>query len=1431
MRPYLIGIALVISQRSMQRMVRRFWGGLFTLVIALAVLVQLGREAFPLLNDYRDDISQILGKRLGVDISIGEVAASWSGLRPEIELRSVVVSSLQDNTIFKVRRVNAQLSLLDSLFKGTLRWRRLAFYELETTLVQSEQGPWQLKYLKSRASKRPDLRARDPLDVFLFGRRIEIENASFNLEFRTGHESVLSVPKITLENDRDFHRVTASAAVVDEAGEEQQHFIFTVEGTGDPRDADNFDSVGYLALKKFPMEKVVAAFAGSHWQNQAGNRWNEGHRLDMELWYRGSTKKGVTVRGHLRSDGLPLNVPEHFTLPNQLSSDITGKWHPKDGWTLSLQQLALHWPEFKSPVVNAQLSGGLGQSPKLAIDHVDLNAWHVLTERVGVLQGKAAEALDTLKPEGVLSNVEIAFGDASSGYFRLAANLEDVGVMSYKGAPEIRQLDGYLSASAFDGYVDILNQENFKIHFPKVYEEPMAFDKATGRVAWTVDREQHSAYVSSSKLTLVEGNEAAHGYLHLDIPTQQDGREAYMTLVIGMANGPVSLHHKYVPVVIPSNLKDWLGRSIGNGSASDLAFIYHGSISKNAKIPPAIQLHANVHNGNLAFDPQWPALTDVHGRLRLDNRHLDVQVKKASLLGNRVKNAEVLLIDNPEGEGLALSIQGQLNSNAGAAMNLLQNSPVRSVFGATFDSWQFDGDVSAAIALQIPLTSNAQGMRQSVNVSFSGAEVDMRDLNLRIDKVKGRLLYDSHKGLVAKKMTGQIWGRPVTASIDSPIVSSTKKPVRETRIQFSGEFDVASIRDWTLRPELGFVDGGAHVNGVITIPARGLHEHFLEVELSSALQGVGFELPEPMGKTLKEEKDFLLNLRLFEGYQHYQFEYDNLVTLRMRTGEKIENSAQVSIGEASIDLQPGFFDVLGRVDHFDLEVWDEVKERYFAYIDAGEELNPQEDQDALLPIRLNLDIGTASLGDAVIEGVHVNGLGTENQWELRVASELTAGDITVRNTDGQTQLQMDLDFLRFVSEHGRNDDNDLQLGDEDSDTIKDSNNAAAGNPDAWLMADIDLSKLTFPVQFSVQELSFDGAPYGRWAFDLMPIERGIVLSKIQANIRGLAIGEPMPEIVVEEAVEAPRKKQKYGKFGQSKGKVADKSARERYTLEALAKPHAEFVWTQHDTGNQSTFRGTLMANDVGAQLEAWGLEKLLESRQGIVTAEVSWPGAPDEISLQKVAGKVVFDMEDGSFIRGANEGDNGLLRLIALFNFDTIARRLKLDFTDLAKEGFGFESVHGEFDFQNGWVYINEPLVVDSTSSKIQMAGTLDLIEEKIDAELVATLPVAGDITVAAALIAGLPAAVGVFLVSQMFEEQVDKASSINYSVRGDWEDPKIKFRKIFDDSAASAKGREVESMSRQNSRSVDPAPLDSPPGVPLEPTPETEPELVPLPY
>lgn len=1363
---------------------RRFWGSVFTVIIAIAVCIQLGREAFPLLNEYRGEISRQLSHTLGVKIEIGEVAASWKGLTPKLDLKDVTVTA--DSTqIFNIKRASAELSLLDSLADWRFSWRRISFDQFETTLAQDESGHWSVVGLKSKAAagdKRFNI--DDPLDVFLFGRRIDISDIQIHLLFRTGHSTELVIPQMSLENDRDFHRLMAEINVDDES----EALSLVVEGIGDPRDKETFSAKGYLALNQFPMEKVLAAVGADFWQSDDELVWKEGHRLDLSAWFEGNSTQGLDFKGMLISDGLPIKLPDDVILPRQVDARFTGKWHGRDGWEFLLQNLGISWEHQQAPPINVKVYGNAQGEVGFLADEVIVGDWMKTVEGMGLYRGIVGEVLSSLKPRGTLKNVDVQLRSKRQGFFHLNAYAENAAVDVYKGVPNLEGVNGFVSANAFGGFVNVDSRDGFVLNLPRVYNEPIHFDTAHGQVSWSIDVENKITHINSGLLEVTakspvgEGLEKANGYLYLELPFKKELGESKMVLSLGLKQAHASSHHRYVPKVVPQALYSWLNKSIQGGEVGNIGFLYSGSVMKNPEVKPSIQVFADVNDATLKFDPQWPALENIDAQLFVDNAHLSVEVTEAEMQGNHVSGAVIELVKAEQGSGRAVRIVGALQSDASAAMKLLNESPIRTAIGTAFDQWKVDGDVSAAIRLLVPVNKEYGKGSHKVSVGFSNADIEMPDLNLRVAKISGALGYESGRGVFSEGLSGRVWGKPVKATIETKHTADSAG----TYIHFSGPVDSADIFKWTNRPELYFVNGSSPVTGTIAIPHKGVKPYQLAVNLNTQLKGTEISLPAPLNKAKEESKNLDIQIKVFGDRQEYQFDYESWVAFDFNQGEEGLIGARLALAEERRPVSKGFFDVSGRVKEFDLEAWNTARNDYFNYLDdiekesrhraSGESNDVARNDSHFMPVRMDLGVEHCTLGGLNIEDLRVTGLGSSEKWRLHLDSDFLRGQVTVF-TD-ETPILMDLDYLHFPASE------ESALTESSADVSSDpKQSTTTGLKRESVLAGIDLQR-AIPIDFVTRDFALGGASFGAWQFELRPVENGISVNNIRADVRGMSVVSLAEKDPILASIE-----------GESSGVQAATASQ---PVETISEPQdlkegARFVWLQTPQGQHSFFDGQITADNVADVLTAWGQEKMFNSESVVLNLRTQWDGAPDQVTLEGVEGLISFDMRNGNFVRGAEAGENPLLRLLALFNFDTIARRLQLDFSDLARQGFAYDRVFGELEFGGGEVLLETPLVVESTSSRVQWAGTINMIDETLDTEMVVTLPVAGNLAVATAFVMGLPAGLGVYVVGKLFKKQVDKVSSINYAVTGNWEDPKIKVRRIFNDTAAKNKGKAVK--------------------------------------
>jgi uncharacterized protein (TIGR02099 family) len=233
-------------------------------------------------------------------------------------------------------------------------------------------------------------------------------------------------------------------------------------------------------------------------------------------------------------------------------------------------------------------------------------------------------------------------------------------------------------------------------------------------------------------------------------------------------------------------------------------------------------------------------------------------------------------------------------------------------------------------------------------------------------------------------------------------------------------------------------------------------------------------------------------------------------------------------------------------------------------------------------------------------------------------------------------------------------------------------------------------------------------------------------------------------------------------------------------LESASPGH--YSWVQGQDA-RSEFSGSLSFADLGKTLEQFGYEEILETQSGRLDMALEWPGGPQDFSLAALAGSINVDIGQGNFA-AVSAGASGTLRVVSILNLAEIVQRLSL--THMFESGVPFNTIEGQVFFHNGTIEV-AALNVQGGASSFQFSGVSEVVSRSLNGDLVVTLPVANNLAWVAALTAGLPVAAGVFVLSKLFETQVNRLTSLMYSTTGTWDEPRVQFERVFDDSSSAA--------------------------------------------
>ena len=208
-----------------------------------------------------------------------------------------------------------------------------------------------------------------------------------------------------------------------------------------------------------------------------------------------------------------------------------------------------------------------------------------------------------------------------------------------------------------------------------------------------------------------------------------------------------------------------------------------------------------------------------------------------------------------------------------------------------------------------------------------------------------------------------------------------------------------------------------------------------------------------------------------------------------------------------------------------------------------------------------------------------------------------------------------------------------------------------------------------------------------------------------------------------------------------------------------------------------TAKGIALSN-LDMVLKGWGFAPSVTSQEFRLDVDGRWPGSPAWVATKRFSGSLDASLSKGQFVE--IEGSAQALRVFGLLNFNSIGRRLRLDFSDLFGKGLSYDRVKGLLVASDGVYVTREPITLTGPSSNLELNGTLDMVGDRVDAKLLVTLPVTNNLPIAA-LIVGAPAVGGaLFLIDKLIGDRVARFASVRYDVKGPWKEPKITFDKPF---------------------------------------------------
>ncbi|EMQ3194498.1 AsmA2 domain-containing protein YhdP [Escherichia coli] len=798
------------------------------LVVIAALLVSGLRIALPHLDAWRPEILNKIESATGMPVEASQLSASWQNFGPTLEAHDIR-AELKDGGEFSVKRVTLALDVWQSLLHMRWQFRDLTFWQLRfrtNTPITSGGSDDSLE-----ASHISDLFLRQ-FDHF------DLRDSEVSFLTPSGQRAELAIPQLTWLNDPRRHRAEGLVSLSSLTG---QHGVMQVRM--DLRDDEGLLSNGRVWLQADDID--LKPWLGKWMQD---NIALETAQFSLEGWM--TIDKGDVTGGDvwLKQGGASwLGEKQTHTLSvDNLTAHITRE---NPGWQFSIPDTRITmdgkpWPSGALTLawIPEQDVGGKDnkRSDELRIRASNLELAGL--EGIRPLAAKLSPALGDVwrstQPSGKINTLALDIPLQAADKTRFQASWSDLAWKQWKLLPGAEHFSGTLSGSVENGLLTA-SMKQAKMPYETVFRAPLEIADGQATISW-LNNDKGFQLDGRNIDVKAKAVHARGGFRYL----QPANDEPWLGILAGISTDDGSQAWRYFPEnLMGKDLVDYLSGAIQGGEADNATLVYGG----NPQLFPykhnegQFEVLVPLRNAKFAFQPDWPALTNLDIELDFINDGLWMKTDGVNLGGVRASNLTAVIPDYSKEK---LLIDADIKGPGKAVGPYFDETPLKDSLGATLQELQLDGDVNARLHLDIPL--NGELVTAKGEVTLRNNSLFIKPLDSTLKNLSGKFSF----------INGDLQSEPLTASwFNQPlnVDFSTKEGAKayQVAVNLNGNWQPAKT---SVLPEAvnEALSGSVAWDGKVGIDLPYHAGATYNVELNGDLNNVSSHLPSPLAKLAGE---------------------------------------------------------------------------------------------------------------------------------------------------------------------------------------------------------------------------------------------------------------------------------------------------------------------------------------------------------------------------------------------------------------------------------------------------------------------------------------------------------------------------------------------------------------------------------------------------
>ena len=191
--------------------------------------------------------------------------------------------------------------------------------------------------------------------------------------------------------------------------------------------------------------------------------------------------------------------------------------------------------------------------------------------------------------------------------------------------------------------------------------------------------------------------------------------------------------------------------------------------------------------------------------------------------------------------------------------------------------------------------------------------------------------------------------------------------------------------------------------------------------------------------------------------------------------------------------------------------------------------------------------------------------------------------------------------------------------------------------------------------------------------------------------------------------------------------------------------------------------------DFGASMDQLGYPGMFDEGKINLSGYLTWDDALTKWKPNLTSGEIGFIANDGTVSNVANSASN---TVVGLLNYDTLLQRMSVDVSDVLKGGIAYHSLAGKMTVNDGIIQV-DGVYMDGPSVEMAVQGSTDWVSKEHDLMAGVESKIGKSLTTITTLINPIQG-LFTYLAQEILEEMDFELFTLQYQIRGTWDEPEI---------------------------------------------------------